>query len=60
MKNKHFLNTIQLKTFKSTTKINNKKAYPTRKEFTLYPSEVQGLKETVKTKMSEINEDEDE
>jgi len=42
------------------SKINNKKAHPTRKEFTLYPSEVQGLKETVKTKMSEINEDEDE
>jgi hypothetical protein len=43
------------------SKINNKTAYPTRKEFTLYPSEVQGLKETVINKMSElINEAEDE
>ena len=39
-------------------KINKK--YPTRKEFTLYPNEVADLKETVKTKMSElISEDED-
>lgn len=43
------------------SKINNKPAHPTRKEFTLYPREVQELKETVKNKMSElINEDEDE
>jgi hypothetical protein len=41
-------------------KINNKTKFPTRKEFTLYPSEVQGLKETVKNKMSELKEDEDE
>ena len=43
------------------SRINNKKSYPTRKEFTLYPSEVQELKETVINKMSElINEAEDE
>lgn len=41
-------------------KINNKVKYPIRKEFTLYPREVQDLKEVVKTKLSELNEDEDE
>jgi hypothetical protein len=40
--------------------INNKSKYPTRKEFTLYPSEVKDLKETVKNKLSELHEDEDE
>jgi hypothetical protein len=37
--------------------INNKNKYPTRKEFTLYPREVQNLKETVKTKLSQIEKD---
>ena len=37
--------------------INNKLKYPTRKEFTLYPREVEDLKETVKTKMSQIERD---
>ena len=39
--------------------INNKLKYPTRKEFTLYPREVEDLKETVKTKLSELKEDEE-
>lgn len=42
------------------SKINNKSKFPTRKEFTLYPNEVRDLKETVKTKLSELNEEEDE
>jgi hypothetical protein len=37
--------------------INNKIKHPTRKEFTLYPNEVKDLKETVKTKMSQIERD---
>jgi len=38
--------------------INKKTAYPYRREFTLYPHEVQGLKEVVEN--NEIKEDEDE
>jgi hypothetical protein len=37
--------------------INNKIKHPTRKEFTLYPKEIQDLKETVKTKMSQFEKD---
>jgi hypothetical protein len=40
--------------------INNKNRYPTRKEFTLYPREVEELKETVKNKLSELNEDKED
>lgn len=36
--------------------INNKKEYPSRKEFTLYPYEIKGLKEIVEN--SKNNEDE--
>jgi hypothetical protein len=41
-------------------KINNNKAYPYRKEFTLYPNEVKDLKEIVKNNKQLIEEDEDE
>jgi len=39
-------------------KINSNKAYPYRKEFTLYPNEVQGLKQIVEN--NKIEEDDDE
>ena len=38
------------------SKINNKSKYPTRKEFTLYPNEVQDLKQIVED--NKIDEDE--
>ena len=41
-------------------KINNNRAHPARKEFTLYPNEVQDLKEIVKNNKQLIEEDEDE
>jgi hypothetical protein len=40
-------------------KINNNKAYPTRKEFTLYPNEVNELKQIVEEHKEQI-EDNDE
>jgi len=41
-------------------KINNNKAYPARKEFTLYPNGVKDLKEIVKVYKEIINEQEKE
>ena len=38
------------------SKINNKAKYPVHKEFTLYPAEIKDLKETVKNKLSELEE----
>jgi hypothetical protein len=42
------------------SKINNKSKYPVHKEFTLYPSEVKDLKEIVKNKLTETQDEEDE
>lgn len=42
------------------SKINNKLKYPVRKEFTLYPSEIKDLKEIVKNKLTETQDEEDE
>ena len=40
--------------------INNKPKHPARKEFTLYPNEVKGLKEIVESKKVVKEEDDDE
>jgi hypothetical protein len=40
--------------------INNKAKYPYRKEFTLYPNEMQGLKEIVNNKIENEHENDDE
>jgi hypothetical protein len=40
--------------------INNKKARPFRREFTLYPTEVQGLKQIVEENKTEKEDDDDE
>ena len=40
-------------------KINNNKSHPYRREYTLYPSEVQGLKETVEEKKIKKEEDDE-
>jgi hypothetical protein len=41
------------------TKINNKREFPFRKEFTLYPSEVKDLKEIVENHKNLLEEDEE-
>ncbi|MFA5366518.1 MAG: KTSC domain-containing protein [Dehalococcoidia bacterium] len=40
--------------------INNRSKYPVRREFTLYPNEVQGLKQIVEENKQEKEEEDDE